>query len=160
MDSGARGRSGRRIRARCGNILGSGSLAGGAGKGLNASASFSGLGGDDAVIPSVGGSIQFFIAALFSAAMPVLRFVVKPLCGVWGMGNISRCRECFGFGSIADGAGEGLHARLGFGGLGSDNAAIPSVGGKIQFFAAAFASAGVPVLRFVVEPFFAGGMGV
>ena len=79
MDSGARGRSGRRIRARCGNTFGSGSLTGGAGKGLNASASFSGLGGNNAVIPSVSFHTHLCIAALYSTDMPVLRFIMQPI---------------------------------------------------------------------------------
>ena len=77
------------------------------------------------------------------------------VCGI-----IARCWNLLGLSSVAEGAGKGFYATLCFIGLSGDYALIPSVYGKIELFVAVLAGAGMPMLRFVVEPLSPRGVGV
>ena len=135
-----------------------GCLAGGAGECLNTLRGLGGLGGYLAIVPLVSFLAGNFGVVSAGSSVPVVGIIFRPF--VRECVSVFKLCNLFCFGCLTGGAGEGLNALRGFGGLGGYLAIVPLVSRFVADFVLVFAGGGVPMVGFVKCPLVRESMGV
>ena len=140
------------------NLFCLGCLAGGAGECLNTLRGLGGLGGYLAIVPLVSFLAGNFGVVSAGSSVPVVGIIFRPF--VRECVSVFKLCNLFCFGCLTGGAGEGLNALRGFGGLGGYLAIVPLVSRFVADFVLVFAGGGVPMVGFVKCPLVRESMGV
>ena len=126
------------------------SAADGAGENLLSGGAVGGLDGDDTLVPAVLTQTADHVGMLAGGGVPVVGGVARPGGGE-GVLMLGRL-YLLGFLLAADGAGVGLYALGGGGGLGGDLTGAPDVLGYLHPLIGVLAGGGAPVLQIVAAP--------